>query len=283
MAMQDQGILTIAEIDDNYLSAAEHNIFMRANSYGRKERWQHLRAMACFDRVACSTRWLADRYERAFWTKLPKEWRADLPEVFVCGNHVPVSAWPKPNRSDRLRIGFMGSAQHARDVKLAYPALSWAHEEGHEVVFIGHDVRDETGVFRDEALAWCRAWRDIIDTYIPWTKPEKFRRTAFPLDIGIAPLEVNDHTRGKSDCKALDYVVSGAVPVLSDHPVYRENWKHGETALLGNTPRDLLHCVVALARDEGLRERMLSAAQQYVREERSDRALREEWGHAIAA
>lgn len=276
-AMQQLGIRTVAEVDDNYLSAPHLNLFMRVNRYGAEGRAEHLKAMAVADAVVFSTAWLRDRYVKAFKRELGHK-----AETHVCRNHLPAGEWPVRDEGDgRLRVGWMGSPQHARDLKHAYQAFAVAKAEGCETVLMGHDVRDEFGVTNPRALDACRAWRSVITRHIPWRKPEDYHRTALPLDIGLAPLEMNDHTLGKSDVKAVEIAASGAVPVLAAHPVYAKHWRHNETCLLASSPAEFTGCVQELIRSPRLRERLVTAAQAYVREERGDRQLREEWGSAL--
>lgn len=276
-AMQQQGIRALAEVDDNYLSRPHLNLFMRVNRYDAEGRLDHLKAMACADAVVCSTQWLADRYRKAFKAEL-----GHRATVFVCRNHLPASEWPARDEGDRrLRVGWMGSPQHVRDIRLAYQAFAEARTAGCETVLMGHDVRDETGVTSGRALESCRAWRSVITRHIPWQDPGVYHRTALPLDIGLAPLELNDHTLGKSDVKAIEFAASGAAPVLQSHPVYTKHWRHNETCLLAGSPGEFAHHVRELIRSPRLRERIAGAAQQYVREERGDQQLQEEWRAAI--
>ncbi len=276
LGMQENGFRTVAEVDDNYLSKPHLNLFMRVNKYGDDARQMHLRAMACFDGIAFSTRWLRDRYHKEM------KGFAYIPDLHVCRNNLPDGDWPTPVPGNgRLRIGWMGSAQHARDIKLAGQALRWAREQGHEVILMGHDVRDETGVTGERALAETREWRKIISRHIPWVDPDEYHRSALPFDIGLAPLELNDHTLGKSDIKAIEYAASGAVPLLQNHPVYSGEWKHNETCLLAGGPAEFHLQLKALCESPSLRERLLSAARQYVREQRGSAAIRQEWGEAL--
>lgn len=277
LAMNDQGIVTVAEVDDNHLSEAHLNLFMRQNEYGTADRLAHLRAFSLHDRIVFSTEWLRDRYRAAL-----KQLGA-IPELFVCHNNADLDDQPERDVGDgRLRVGWMGSPQHARDLRLAFPAFEAAREDGCDVVVMGHDIRDETGVTHPRALDSCRAWASVITRHIPWVDPAEYHRRALPFDIGIAPLEYNDHTLGKSDVKAIEYVMSGAVPLLQNHPVYAKHWHHNETCLLAGSPAEFTHCLRELVRSRGLRERLLGAATEYVRAERSNERTRREWGEALA-
>lgn len=276
-AMREHGVRVLAEVDDNYLSAPHLNLFMRANASDEATRIGHLRAMSCFDGVVFSTDWLRDRYAKAFRKEI-----GDVPELHVARNHTLLADWPVRAETDGpLRVGWMGSAQHARDIKLAGQAFAWAKQAGHETVLMGHDVRDTTGVTGRRALEQTQAWAGIITRHIPWVDTTLYHRQALPFDIALAPLELNDHTLGKSDVKAVEYALSGAAPVLQSHPVYAKHWTHNETCLLASSPAEFEHCVRELCRSSALRERLVTAAQQYVREERSDEAAREEWEAAI--
>lgn len=277
MSMREHGIRVLAEVDDNYLSRPDLNIFMRMNKYGPENRRRHLEAMSVFDGVVFSTHWLRDTYHKAFRKEIKR-----VPELFVCRNNVDLDDWPAPVPCrGRVRVGYMGSAQHYRDAKLAYPALLWASENGCEVVIVGLDPGDTVGVTNKIALEECAAWNRLNYTHIPWIDPKKYHRTALPFDIGVIPLEDNEHTRGKSCVKALEYTMSGAACVVSKHPVYKK-WTHGETALVAKTQGDFVVQVARLVHDENLRGRLVDAATQYVREERSMQKVgRAEWEAAL--
>lgn len=280
VAMQQRGILTCAEVDDNHLSRTSLNLFMRVHGYDDEGRKHHLTAMGAADRVIVTTRWLRDTYHKAF----KKAFGYEQP-IFIARNHCDLDDWPEriPSESGRLRIGWMGSPQHYRDIMLAMPALTWARQAGHEIVLMGHDVRDKTGVTNPKALLTCDAWRALITRYIPWQPPAEYHRSALPFDIGIAPLELNDHTLGKSDVKAIEYTMSGAVSLLQSHPVYAKEWRHNETCLLANHAQEFVYQLKALCESRRLRERLLSGAEQYVREERSNKVATREWQEAIDA
>jgi hypothetical protein len=274
--MEEFGLTTCAEMDDNYLSEAYLNLFMRENKVRRKAQEIHLRAMSCFQRNVFSTQWLRDRYHKAF-----KEIK-QVPELFVCRNHVNLDDALEPIPSERVRVGWMGSAQHARDIKLVGESMAWARGAGHEVVHMGHDPRDTTDVTNPKAVDACFAWSTIITRQIPWVDPEDYHRQALPIDIGLAPLERNDHTLGKSDVKWLEYTMSGAATIASSGTVYRDI-RHGETGILAGSPGEFLTWTKRLCRDRKLREELVFNAQAWVRENRTMQVQgKAEWEAALA-
>jgi glycosyltransferase involved in cell wall biosynthesis len=155
---------------------------------------------------------------------------------------------------------------------------------------IGYDpvksVLDDAGgeEFLDKrALEKLHAWERLGYKNIPWRKPAKYERIALPLDIALCPLRWDEMTMGKSDVKFLEYAVSGAATVATNCPVYNKTIVHGETGLLAGSPSEMIDCVALLMRHEDLRQRLAANAQQYVREERGAKQMREEWGNAITA
>jgi glycosyltransferase involved in cell wall biosynthesis len=273
---EEHGIPTVAEMDDNYLSTARLNLFMRENRVTVDDQRRHLKAMAVFQRNIFSTDWLRDRYRKAF-----KE-LGHVPELFVCRNHVNLTDWPEPIPSDRLRVGWMGSAQHARDIKLVADAMTWAKGQGHRVVHMGHDPRASDGVTDPVALDACFAWSVILTDQIPWVDPEEYHRTALPIDIGLCPLERNDHTLGKSDVKWLEYTMSGAATIASSGTVYRDI-VHGETGILAGSPDEFTYWTKELCRNHALREELVANAREHVCANRTLQVQgKEEWGAALA-
>ena len=266
-AMREQhGIRTVCELDDNYLTDPKFNYFMRVNGWSKEDRLDHMKAICSMSAIVVSTDWLRDYYYRALSNEIGKKL---VPPIHVCGNHIDgrYLVEPSPKRPDgKLRIGYMGSQSHIWDIKLAFPALKWAHDNGHEVVLIGHDPK----------------WRHLMEyTYIPWQKPEEYRRMALPLDIGLAPLVVNNHTLGKSDIKAMEYLLSGAVPVVQNCEVYNRTFKHGETAWLAGSPEEYWLAVQRLVNDPKLRRDLVERGNQYIHEERMIEQHRSEWEEAI--
>lgn len=286
------GIRTLAEVDDNYVSNPRWNLALRSQGWDKTGMVAHMKALASMNGIVFSTAWLRDYYRRKMegrFGKLPGlEWH-------VCRNNVPDWVWPERiERDGPVRVGWMGSPSHVWDVNLAWPAFRWAHENGAEIHFIGYnpatdpmgggtlELTEEDAANKSAgSLFAVQQWRKLDIRHIPWRKPETYERFALPLDIGLCPLVVNHHTLGKSDVKWIEYTISGAATVAQHCPVYNRSIIHGETGLLAADRREFIKYTDLLMRDENLRERLVRNAQQYVREYRGLKQLYEEWNAAI--
>lgn len=280
-AMMANGLRVVCEVDDNYLANPRHNLFLRANRWGEVEQVQHMKGIACADGLIVTTRALRDIY----WKRLKKQFGKPLvPPMYVCGNHVFLSDWPARVETDGpVRVGWMGSPAHVWDVDLAWPAMLHARNIGCETIVVGYHPGDpdDFPVETERAYHKTLQWQRAITRHVPWVKLDGSTRMELPLDIGLAPLVHNDFTVGKSDIKAVEYTIAGAAVVASASPVYRENWVHGETCLLASSPQEMLNHVDLLVRNPSLRERLVTAAQQYVREERDLAKHAGEWREAV--
>jgi len=269
-AMAANGHRVICEVDDNYLSNPNQNIFMRINDYGLEERRAHMHAFASMDAIICSTVWLRDEYYKTFL----KEYRFE-PDLYVARNHVESDdvRWNPQDRSwPKLRVGIQGSYQHVHDWRLAAPALHLAKEMGCEVVFMGLDPAEHD-----------RKWKEFLGdyTHIPWAEQHLYHQRHIPFDIGLAPLVTTRHTLGKSDVKALEYAMSGVAAVLQNNSVYNREWVHGETALLAGGPDEMAVQMASLIRSKQLREGLVDRARNYVRERRTIEGNIDEWRDAV--
>jgi hypothetical protein len=291
LAMQDQGVRTIAETDDNYFANPNQNIYLRHVRFSEPERTQHARAFALQNACVFSTAYLRDVYHRELRARAGKK---NVPELYVCRNHVPAADWPeRVERDGPLRVGFMGSLSHLWDVgSLGHASFHAAHGLGCETVFIGYTPSDpdsHTSGFdieehRNDASRYqIGEWKKVVSKHIPWVASTEYHRAALPLDIGIAPLRTDAFNLGRSDSKLLEYTISGAAIVCQAHPVHRRGgWRHEETCLMGSTQEELAYAVVRLIRDSKLRYELVANAQAMVTDERGDRQIREEWTDAIS-
>jgi glycosyltransferase involved in cell wall biosynthesis len=212
--------------------------------------------------------------------------------MYVCRNNVDERDWPRLiERDGPIRVGWMGSPSHIWDVDIAWNALRWAKENGAETWMIGLDpiraMQDRTMKINNEytftksAKKYIAGWKRVGYKYVAWRQPEQYERLALPLDIGLCPLVTNAHTLGKSDCKFLEYTISGAATVAQNNLVYNRTIKHGETGLLAGSPHEFIDCVARLMKDEKLRLELVANAQQYVRENRGVKQMKQEWMAAI--
>jgi hypothetical protein len=294
-SMREQGILTLAETDDNYMADRWWNLHQRQVGWDEQAKEVVCRAMCSMDRNVFSTSWLRDRYWDEYKKRLGKQ---GLPEMFVCRNHVPRADWPERDEgTGKVRVGFMGSGSHVWDVQKIYAAIHAAHEYGGaETVMIGYspakpdnepdelEINGETFQMRSEkSKAFRDGWAKVVDTHIPWIDPGEYRRAPLPLDIGLAPLaRADDFTMGKSDSKALEYTISGAACVLSNSGIYNTaGWKHEVNCLMGNSTDEMAVQTLRLIRDPKLRYELVTAAQEYVANERNEDVMREEWSAAL--
>lgn len=277
---QLHGVRTIGETDDNYLAPPHFNVYMRANGFDRKHRLDHMKAVASMDAMVFSTGWLRDYYHRELVREFGKK---RLPPSHVCRNHVFEEDWPVLEDYDGpVRVGWMGSPSHVWDVNLAWPALLYAKQNGASTVMVGYDPADpETHVTSARGNFNLGQWGKVGYQYVPWRKMDGTERMRLPIDIGVAPLVTDAFTLGKSDIKAIEYVISGAAVVAQNNPVFNKNWVHGETALLVGSPSEMIDAVKLLMKDKRLRRTLVENGQQYVREQRGGKQLREEWAAVI--
>ena len=101
------------------------------------------------------------------------------------------------------------------------------------------------------------------------------------MDIGLAPLVVNDHTLGKSDIKIMEYALSGAPTVAQNCLVYNRTFEHGETCLMAGSPADYVRQLRSLIDSPELRERLVTNTNQYIKEERMLADHTQEWRDAV--
>lgn len=293
-SMRLDGVKTVAETDDNYFASANWNLAFRQIGWDDDMRDAHARSFASHGDCVFSTPWLRDRYAAEFKLRFGKKL---MPNMHVCGNHVPAGDWPeRDERAGPLRVGFMGSTSHVWDVNLAYAALHVARQHGCDVVMIGYSpaqpdalpdelvVDGERVELRSEkSRSNIEKWRAVVSRHIPWVDPGSYHRAALPLDVGICPLRVDDFTLGKSDVKAVEYTISGAAVVCSNMPVYNRFWKHEQNCLLASSVDEFALQTHRLIKDAKLRYELVSNAQEYVMKERGAKQLQEEWGAVIDA
>jgi hypothetical protein len=293
--MREQGILTVAETDDNYMADKWWNLHQRQVDWNDDAKDIVTRTMASMDRNVYSTPWLRDRYHKEFKQRLGKQ---HLPEMFVCRNHVPRADWPERQEHDgKLRVGFMGSTSHVWDVQKIYAAIHAAKTYADvETVMIGYnpakpdnepdelEINGEMFQMRSEKSKRFRdGWEKVVDKHIPWIDPGEYRRAPLPLDIGLAPLaRADDFTMGKSDAKALEYTISGAACILSNSGIYNTaGWKHEVNCLMGNSTQEMAEQTLRLIADPKLRFELVTAAQEMVFNERNEDVLADEWRAAL--
>jgi glycosyltransferase involved in cell wall biosynthesis len=156
----------------------------------------------------------------------------------------------------RVRIGFVGSANHDRDFATILPLLKDTLEKypNAEVVSIGGVSGDLMGQPRFSV---------VPPDYDYAQHPRRLAQAR--IDIALAPLTPSRFNRCKSNIKFLEFGFLGVPGIFADLEPYRDSVVHGQTgflcdARLGSWRESLF----ALIEDEELRTRVGRAAKQAV-------------------
>lgn len=241
VAMEGQkqnGQRVLVEVDDLYLLLAPRAYAGQDRAWVQKHTNTeiHVHSVQMHELIC---RELADGFIVST-PRLEQEYRVFGKPVFVCPNTVDPVDWKyrKPKR-DVFRIGFAGSASHMIDMPLVVPALEWAAaQDGVEVVLMGS---------LDLPFARRVPWTDTLADY---------RKSLFQLDVGLCPLKAGRWSDCKSDLKALEYSMAGALPIVSRVKPYSPWLKHDTPALTADNPRDFLKQVKWCVRNQDeVRER----------------------------
>lgn len=264
------GIPVFVEVDDNYTQSPPQ--FGEARSA-----WQIRHSKAFPDRhsyeghvritrnvadgVICSTPYLAGIYQRLHGN------------VHVCRNAVDPDDWepdPPHQPDETLRVGFAGSWSHELDIRQLRRAFDWLSRQPNvEVMMFGPDPR------------WGFEY-----THVPWTNSlEEYRKSVRRLDVMVCPIMPGAWSNCKSDIKAMEGVMAGAVPVVSRTEPFSPWWRDGAPCFSYETEKGLLKTVKHLVTVEGRREARQAwlEAYRYVTTERNIRGSVSEWRDALSS
>lgn len=261
MASEAEGKRLIVEVDDNYVDHGDV-LWMRRAGWARRikdgvhstagHRWivEHANG------VIVSTRALADVYSNL------------NNNVWICRNSIDPSDWKKPAKRDGVfRIGWYASGSHDRDSPLVRRALQWASRQPNvEVVNIGHDP------------GWGFTRRQVA-----WTADFKRQRAELlRLDVGVSPLVMSPLAKYRSDLKALEYAMGGAMPILQSSEPYWE-WEDKSFAWICHTPKDWERAIKWAVKNQDVVRIKAERARRYVLRERTIATEVEKWRQAISA
>lgn len=234
--MQKEGIRVLVEIDDNYTHWFPNQ--MRPAGWGRRigdapfTVEQHLETVKIADGVICAGEHLG------------KQYRPYNKHVYVCPNQIDPQDWDEPAKPDDgvFRIGWFASGSHGGDETLIRRGLEWASKQPDvEVTLVGLGARPNgKPIF------------DFRYRHVPWSNDfGVYRKFISEFDVGLAPVIGTPWAVCRSDLKALEYGMAGALPVVSDLPPYES-----VDVPKAKTAKDFLREIQSLVGDrEGTRKR----------------------------
>jgi len=239
---QQQAINTVYETDDNLFDIPTGKI---TKDYNKSLQGAKIFAMNA-DMVTVSSDQLKDKI-----TKLNKN-------VQVIPNALDEQLWltqssPKNSaltNGNKLRILYMGTRTHLKDLLLVEDAMRIIHKE-----YKGKVVLDVIGIIPD---SYKQEWFNVVSVprrgssnypeFVQWLCRES------RWSIGIAPLENTEFNRCKSYIKYLDYSALGLATICSDLEPYREVVKNEINGfLVDNSTESWYKAIKRLIDDEHLR------------------------------
>lgn len=148
---------------------------------------------------------------------LQKEQKYSKP-VYVIPNFYPEDfIFEIPSKADRLTFIFAGTSTHAQDVKPVIEAIKRMKEK---IKFV---IISQPSFLTKTELEQLKNENKIDLVFIPFAIPttEYFKQLKtisydYRPFLGFAPLEDNLFNRSKAYQKALEYIVCGALPIMSN-------------------------------------------------------------------
>lgn len=236
VADRELGNRIVIDVDDPYFEGGE--------DWKESDVEGHLECLAHADAVICTTEPLAAAYE---------EFHSDVRVIPSCVAAEDFQLGRQLQHLDgKLRIGYAAGFTHARDTELVAKALALASlQEGVIVEFVGaFDPGWDFSYKRYPALPY-PAYKALIATWA----------------IGLAPLQNTPLNLTRSDLKALDYAMSGAVCVASPIGPYA-HLAEKQIVAYAESDDEWTETLLQLIEDDSLRHRVALHALHYCRVER---------------
>lgn len=257
MYQQEYGKKIIVDADD-YPKVEKHNPYKIEHDISGAPAVIK-RTMEIADMITTTTPYLARKLKKI------------NPNVVVLPNYMDMERWDLPrltNEADEVRVGWVGSITHEKDIKLIRKALIdlMLNRPQVKLIFMG-DLR-----FKDLFPGF------NVECYlgVPFDAyPSKLR--ALRLDIGIAPLRDTEFNRCKSPIKTFEYGICGVPVIASKMGVYQAEIKEDKTGLLAYSDGTWLTYLEILVDDVKRRKKLGEALYNHVKNERDIKRHIHKW------
>lgn len=187
-----------------------------------KESQTSLWLMNKVDLVTCTNASLKEQLEKHTFTP-----------VVVIPNAIDLHKFkPRRKESERLRIGFAGSAHHPQDLNMILPVIHKLQKE-HDFDFVLYGINSKEVLeqfdWTPEGKKECKKLLANLDKVKnlerhdptdPFAYPKKLR--SLDLDIGLCPLVDTIFNNCKSEIKLLEYTIVDTCPLTSNVLPYRD-------------------------------------------------------------
>jgi len=221
LALAKCGASIIYEVDDNLVDSPA-----AVAAPGEADVWagqlQKLPMLA--HHTIVSTETLAKIYKR--YSRHVSIVRNDLSERLWLNDVDKAAIPPLELPEGPVRILYMGTYTHARDLEILLPALERLAQRYRdiELCLIGIDRRPNSTLIRPLEVpnGWAR-----YDRFVHW-----LRANSHHFDVAVAPLENDAFTQCKSDLKFLEYSMLGLPGLYSKVTPYVTSVQHGVTGIL---------------------------------------------------
>jgi glycosyltransferase involved in cell wall biosynthesis len=266
-ACKQRNIPMIMDLDDNFL-AIDKDHPSDGYEIGGIKRAYATAALSMMDGLFVSTEPLKKYYKNF----LKKQFDIDMP-TWVLPNSCDPKEWnfKTETNGDKIAISYHGSITHDNDLKLILGHIHDIMKENKDVYFLIFGAIRQTS--QEELFG---DWDDEVKerlAVIPGTPsfnsfPEMLCN--WKLDIGIAPLEDTEFTRGKSHIKWMEYALRETPTVASKvYPYYKpvnglETISDGDTGMLARNHKQFKEKLLKLIEDKELRKEMGKNAKKYV-------------------
>jgi glycosyltransferase involved in cell wall biosynthesis len=259
--LQAAGVKVLYEIDDYVHGVAKAKSHAYAKSFDKAMLADIELVMRGCDAIICSTDYIASRY------------RGLNDDIRVCQNGIDLGRYALTRRPrEMVTIGWAGGTGHR-------PALlPWLRELQGIM-----DARPQTRFMTVGDHGYVKPFVERFGAeralQIGWTPIEIYPAAMANFDIALAPATNSGFFRGKSDLRFLEAAALG-IPVVAD-PLLYPTIEHGVTGLHASTPAEARAAITTLIDDPALRERIGSAARDYVRAHRTSAAVAPQWTAAF--
>lgn len=199
------------------------------------------------------------------------------------GEHVAVVDYSLPEvpehlpaKGDGFVFGWSGSTSHREDLLALSPVVTDFCRRHPDATFAFMGNRGLLEECFGEVPAGQLQYR-------PFSPHPEYLEFVRGWHVGIAPADDTPFSRGRCDAKFVEYAAGGAVPLLSDIPIYRP---HGPRACLFESPARLAALLEELYHDRARLHRLGAGAHAWVRANRTGeggRAARKRFYRSLLA